>query len=71
MDVGVDRKETGYEDVTYHVILDKLKNGEYVSLDTVDKLLEHENAVLIFMSSKDIYVLKDLYEERLKNKKPI
>jgi UDP-N-acetylmuramate--alanine ligase len=68
MDVGVDRKETGYEDVTYHVILDKLKNGEYVSLDTVDKLLEHENAVLIFMSSKDIYVLKDLYEERLKEK---
>jgi UDP-N-acetylmuramate--alanine ligase len=69
MDVGVDRKEEGYEDVTYKVILDKVKNGEYISLDTVDKLLEYEDAVLVFMSSKDIYVLKDLYEERLKQKK--
>jgi UDP-N-acetylmuramate--alanine ligase len=69
MDVGVDRKEEGYEDVTYKVILDHLDNGEYISLDTVDKLLEYEDAVIIFMSSKDIYVLKDLYEEKLKEKK--
>ena len=71
MDVGVDRKEEGYEDVTYKVILDKVENGEYISLDTVDKLLEYEDAVLVFMSSKDIYVLKDLYEERLKQKRGI
>lgn len=71
MDVGVDRKEEGYEDVTYKVILDKVNNGEYISLDTVDKLLEYEDAVLVFMSSKDIYVLKDLYEEKLKQKKGI
>ena len=69
MDVGVDRKEVGYEDVTYRVILDKLENGEYISLETVDKLLEYEDAVIIFMSSKDIYILKDLYEEKLKEKK--
>lgn len=68
MDVGVDREEIGYDDVTYQVILDKLDNGEYMSLDLVDKLLEYENAVLIFMSSKDIYVLKDLYENKLKEK---
>jgi UDP-N-acetylmuramate--alanine ligase len=43
MDVGVDRKEEGYEDVTYKVILDHLDNGEYISLDTVDKLLEYED----------------------------
>lgn len=68
MDIGVDREETGYEDVTYEVILDKLKNGEYISLETVSKLLQYENAVLIFMSSKDIYVLQREYEKLLKQK---
>lgn len=71
MDVGVDREETGYDDVTYKVILDKLDNGEYMSMDKVDELLKYENAVLIFMSSKDIYILKDEYEKRLKAKKGI
>ena len=66
MDIGVDRAEIGYDDVTYKVILDKLDNGEYINLDTVDKLLKHKNAVLIFMSSKDIYVLQNKYEELLK-----
>ena len=68
MDVGVDRFEEGYDDVTCQVIIDKLNNGEYMSLDLVDKLLVHENAVMIFMSSKDIYVLQNLYEEKLKEK---
>lgn len=67
-EVGVDREEEGYEDVTCQVILDKLKNGEYMSLELVDQLLEYENAVLIFMSSKDIYVIQDEYERRLKEK---
>lgn len=66
MDVGVDREELGYDDVTYHNILDKLDNGEYMSLELVDKLLEHQDSVLLFMSSKDIYVLQAAYEEKLK-----
>lgn len=68
MDVGVDREEIGYDGVDYHVILDKLRNGKYMSLDRVDELLKYENAVLIFMSSKDIYVLQKEYEKRLKEK---
>jgi len=67
MDVGVDREEIGYDDVTCDVILDKLDNGEYMSLDLVDKLLQHKNAVMIFMSSKDIYVLQEKYEKLLEN----
>ena len=39
-----------------------------MSLDRVDELLKYENAVLIFMSSKDIYVLQKEYEKRLKEK---
>lgn len=65
MDVGVDREEEGYDDVTYKVIQDKVENCEYINLDTVDKLLKHKNAVMIFMSSKDIYVLQNKYEELL------
>ena len=63
MDVGVDRFEEGYDDVTYEVILEKLENGEYISLELVDKLLEYENSVIIFMSSKDIYLLQQEYEK--------
>lgn len=68
MDVGVDREEIGYDDVTCQVIIDKLNNGEYINLDMVDKLLKHKNAVMIFMSSKDIYVLQNKYEELLEKK---
>lgn len=68
MDVGVDRFEEGYDDVDYNVILDKLDNGKYMSLDNVDELLKYDNAVLLFMSSKDIYVLQQEYEKRLKEK---
>ena len=68
MDVGVDREEHGYDDVTYEVIKDLVPDSEYMSMDRVDELLKYDNAVLIFMSSKDIYVLKDEYEKRLKNK---
>ena len=68
MDIGVDRFEEGYDDVDYHVILDKLNNGKYMSLDKVDELLEYDDAVLLFMSSKDIYILQDEYEKRLKDK---
>ena len=71
MDIGVDRFEEGYDDVTYNVILDKLNNGSYMSMDKVDELLEYQNAVLLFMSSKDIYVLKEAYEKKLKKLKGI
>lgn len=71
MDIGVDRFEEGYDDVDYTVILDKLDNGSYMSLDKVDELLEYKNAVLLFMSSKDIYILKEEYEKRLKKLKGI
>ena len=63
MDIGEDRKEVGYDDVTCNLIIDNLNNGEYISLDTVNKLLQYKDSVLLFMSSKDIYVLEDKYKE--------
>lgn len=68
MDIGVDRVEEGYDDVTHQIILDQTPNAEYISVDLVDKLLEHKNAVILFMSSKDIYVLQDIYEKKLEER---
>lgn len=65
LDIGEDRKENGYDSVSCMDIIKDLKNGEYISLDEIDKLLPYKdtNAVLLFMSSKDIYVLEDKYKE--------
>lgn len=64
-DVYMDRKED-CEPYDANNLIKLLHNGEHISLDEIDKLLEYENAVLIFMSSKEIYVLEDLYEKKLK-----
>lgn len=65
LDIGEDRKELGYEGVSCMDIIKDLKNGDYISLEEVDKLLPYKdtNAVLLFMSSKDIYVLENKYKE--------
>lgn len=66
MDIGEDRKEAGYDDVTADLIIKNLNNGEYISLEQVNKLFQYKNSVLLFMSSKDIYLLEEKYKEALK-----
>ena len=68
-EISEDRVEVGYDEVTSNDIIKNLNNGELISLETVDKLLEYENSILLFMSSKDIYVLKDKYKEEYKTTK--
>ena len=65
-DIYTDRPEEGYDDVTYLDVMDKTTNCEHISLEEVDKLLQHKNAVILFMSSIAIYVMKDAYEKMLK-----
>ncbi len=62
-DIGEDRLEIGFDDVTSDDIIKLLNNGENISLEEVNKLFQYKNSVLLFMSSKDIYVLKDKYKE--------
>ena len=50
------------EKTTHEDILKDCKNGEFISLETADKLLQYKNSVLLFMSSKDIYLLEDEYK---------
>ncbi|MFA5603403.1 MAG: UDP-N-acetylmuramate--L-alanine ligase [Bacilli bacterium] len=66
MDVYVDRKED-IEPFDAQEIIKLLDNGEYINNDMADILLAHKNAVILFMSSKEIYVLQKAYEEKLKN----
>lgn len=63
MDIGEDRIEVGYDDVDANWIINNLKNGEHIDFDEANKLLQYKNSVLIFMSSKDIYVLANNYKE--------
>ncbi len=63
MDIGEDRREVGYDDVDCNLIIDNLNNGEYISLESANKLLQYKDSVLLFMSSKDIYLLEEEYKK--------
>ncbi|MBQ8902570.1 MAG: UDP-N-acetylmuramate--L-alanine ligase [Bacilli bacterium] len=67
-DIYCDReKKEDYPDVTSSLIIDLLNNGELINENEIDKLLIHDNAVIVFMSCKNIYIMKERYEELLEN----
>ena len=69
MDINYDREDPeDYPGINAYTIIDKLKNGDYIEKGTADKLLEFDNAVILFMSSKEIYILENEYQELLKEK---
>lgn len=69
MDINYDRElPSEYPNITPYTILRETKNGEYINEELVDKLLVYDDAVLLFMSSKEIYILEDLYIKALENK---
>ena len=69
MDINYDREDPNdYPGITPYTIFDKLDNGEYIEQGMEEKLLEYDNAVILFMSSKEIYLLQERYEKLLKEK---
>lgn len=69
MDINYDREDPNdYPGVSAYTLIDKLKNGDYIEKGMADKLIEYDNAVILFMSSKEIYILENEYEELLKQK---
>ncbi len=54
-------KEEDYPGVSANSIIDLLDNGEYIDSSMVNKLKELDNAVILFMSPKEIYKLKQDY----------
>lgn len=61
-------KKEDYPGVTSNIVLEKLKNGEIISEESIDKLLEHKDAVICFMSCASIAHLKESFENLKINK---
>ena len=69
MDINYDReKPEDYPGISAYTIIDKLDNGDYIEQGEAGKLLEYDNAVILFMSSKEIYLLEDEYKKMLEEK---
>ena len=67
MDINYDReRKEDFPGVDAYTIIDKLDNGDYIEQGMADKLLQYDNAVLLFMSSKEIYILQQEYIDLLK-----
>ena len=58
-----------YPGVTSNLVLDNIPGGEMIEEDTVDKLLQYQNAVICFMSCASISHIKEKYESLLKGTK--
>lgn len=61
-------KQEDFPDVTSNLIVGKLKNGYNIDDNSIKQLLEHENAVIIFMSCKNIYIMKENFQKLLNKK---
>jgi UDP-N-acetylmuramate--alanine ligase len=48
-------KQSDYPDVTSSLIIDSLRNGESINIDTIDKLLLYHDSVILFMSPADLH----------------
>ncbi len=70
MDINYDRElPSEYPNTTPYTIINELKNGDYIGEKETFKLLKHNNSVLLFMSSKEIYLLEELYIKEYNNSK--
>jgi len=69
MDINYDRENPeDYPGIDAYTIINKLDNGDYIEQGMSDKLLEFDNAVILFMSSKEIYLLEEEYIKKLEEK---
>lgn len=69
MDINYDREDPkDFPGVDAYTIINDLDNGEYIEHGMADKLMEYDNAVILFMSSKEIYILEDEYKKKLEEK---
>ena len=66
MDIHCDREDPkDYPGVTSDTLIKKIPNAEKVSVETVDKLFNHKNSVLCFMSCTNIYEIINAFKEKM------
>jgi UDP-N-acetylmuramate--alanine ligase len=65
IDCNRERQED-YPGITSHIIVDNLKNGDMISIDTIDKLKDEKNSVVCFMSCAYVDNLIDSFKNLIK-----
>ncbi|MEG0021573.1 MAG: UDP-N-acetylmuramate--L-alanine ligase [Bacilli bacterium] len=60
-------KQEDYPNITSKNIIDKLDNGHLITDDTWEQLKQYKDAVVIFMSPKEIHNIMENYKEYLRN----
>ena len=61
-------KKEDFPLVTSKTIVDNIKDAEMLSKDSINKLLNHENSVICFMSCADIAKYEKMFEDLIMNK---
>ncbi len=63
MDINYDREDPeDYPGIDAYTIIDKIKGADYIEHGMAEKLLPYQNAAILFMSSKEIYLLEEEYK---------
>ena len=66
MDIKCDRENPNdYKGVSSDVLIEKTKNSQKISLDTIDLLLNHKNSVICFMSCANITPVIEEFKNQL------
>ena len=66
MDIHSDREDqSDYPQVSSDMLRKEVPNSERVSIDDVDKLLNHKDDVLCFMSCGNIYLILEEFKKRI------
>lgn len=58
-------KQEDFPDVTSKLIIDLLDNGDSINDDEVEKLYQYKDAVVLFMSPKEIHKIKEDFKKYL------
>lgn len=67
MDIECNReKKEDYPGVTSDKIISGVQGAEKISVETVNKLLKHKDAVICFMSCANIHPMEDAFEKLIK-----
>lgn len=70
MDIHCDReKQSDYPNASSDNIIKEVPGAEKLKIETVEKLMKHENAAICFMSCTNIYEIEDEFKNLLTNKK--
>lgn len=69
MDIYKSREtQEEYPNINSKIIINGLKQGEYLKKEEIKKLVKHNNSVLLFMSPNDLKIIEEKYITEYKNK---